>query len=489
MARGYERFEWSVLDWNEPSIGFYRSDRCSAHGRMDGLPAHWRGTAQPCGQLACQRSVIGIDLTVHTPSHCPYPWLTMSDSRAGRPGAGSLPDGSRAPSGRHRPADRDSVTAEPCAAPDRSPFIRGESRRISRQREIAHSSSTSLCHLGGEGVPDRRRARDSGLRGSPAARCGCLPVGAAYGHGRPRSPLGLHPRRDRGSAHRGRRGLRDPAAAGRARLGAQLCLPPDRRLAARSPSRPRPPTAAPRSATPSPGRCSPHWPARSTPRSPRTVRSPSACTSSAARDPGRREERGRAGVTRARTQAAAEWRPSTTIPEQQARPHPVGVDDHGGRLDAAEQAERADHMEQSEQPAGSRRSEHDAPDAEQAAAPAALPRPARPQRRAGDVLRAAQAARRLPGARGAAQPAGPDASPARRAPGPPLPQPRRAAGRPDPGRHHRSDQVGRPLRPGPRRGVLHVRDPDGRRRDQAALPRQGLGGPRPAPAPGAAARR
>lgn len=23
--RGYERFEWSVLDWNEPSIGFYRS--------------------------------------------------------------------------------------------------------------------------------------------------------------------------------------------------------------------------------------------------------------------------------------------------------------------------------------------------------------------------------------------------------------------------------------------------------------------------------
>ncbi len=33
----------------------------------------------------------------------------------------------------------------------------------------------SLCHLGGEGVPDRRRARESGLRGSPAARCGCLP--------------------------------------------------------------------------------------------------------------------------------------------------------------------------------------------------------------------------------------------------------------------------------------------------------------------------
>ncbi|MFD7920142.1 GNAT family N-acetyltransferase [Streptomyces sp. NPDC059740] len=25
VERGYERFEWSVLDWNEPSIGFYRS--------------------------------------------------------------------------------------------------------------------------------------------------------------------------------------------------------------------------------------------------------------------------------------------------------------------------------------------------------------------------------------------------------------------------------------------------------------------------------
>jgi GNAT superfamily N-acetyltransferase len=25
VERGYERFEWAVLDWNEPSIGFYRS--------------------------------------------------------------------------------------------------------------------------------------------------------------------------------------------------------------------------------------------------------------------------------------------------------------------------------------------------------------------------------------------------------------------------------------------------------------------------------
>ncbi len=25
VERGYQRFEWSVLDWNEPSIGFYKA--------------------------------------------------------------------------------------------------------------------------------------------------------------------------------------------------------------------------------------------------------------------------------------------------------------------------------------------------------------------------------------------------------------------------------------------------------------------------------
>ena len=25
IERGYSRFEWTVLDWNEPSIGFYRA--------------------------------------------------------------------------------------------------------------------------------------------------------------------------------------------------------------------------------------------------------------------------------------------------------------------------------------------------------------------------------------------------------------------------------------------------------------------------------
>ena len=52
--------------------------------------------------------------------------------------------------------------------------------------------------------------------------------------------------------------------------------------------------------------------------------------------------------------------------------------------------------------------------------------------------------------------------------------------------HHRSDQGGGPVRPRARRRVLHVRDADRRRGDQAALPRQGLGGPGAAPAAGAA---
>ncbi|MFJ6747213.1 RNA polymerase sigma factor SigF [Streptomyces sp. NPDC091266] len=57
--------------------------------------------------------------------------------------------------------------------------------------------------------------------------------------------------------------------------------------------------------------------------------------------------------------------PRATIPEQQeARPHPVGVDDHGGRLDAAEQAERADHMDQSEQQ-GQQAHQHDPPATDQ----------------------------------------------------------------------------------------------------------------------------
>ena len=82
--------------------------------------------------------------------------------------------------------------------------------------------------------------------------------------------------------------------------------------------------------------------------------------------------------------------------------------------------------------------------------------------------------------------AGAPAPAARRALRAAVPQPRRAVRRPRPGRHDRADQVRRPLRHRPRRGVLDVRHADHRRRDQAALPRQGLGDPGAAPAPGAA---
>ena len=47
--RGYARVEWSVLDWNAPSIAFYRSLGRRADGRLDGLPAHWSGPAKGSG--------------------------------------------------------------------------------------------------------------------------------------------------------------------------------------------------------------------------------------------------------------------------------------------------------------------------------------------------------------------------------------------------------------------------------------------------------
>ena len=45
VDRGYRRLEWWVLDWNEPALGFYRSDRCGADGRMDRAPRHRGRTA------------------------------------------------------------------------------------------------------------------------------------------------------------------------------------------------------------------------------------------------------------------------------------------------------------------------------------------------------------------------------------------------------------------------------------------------------------
>ena len=48
VERGYPRLEWSVLDWNEPAIGFYRS--LGAVG-MDDWTVH-RLTAEPIARLA-----------------------------------------------------------------------------------------------------------------------------------------------------------------------------------------------------------------------------------------------------------------------------------------------------------------------------------------------------------------------------------------------------------------------------------------------------
>ncbi|GGO85587.1 GNAT family N-acetyltransferase [Wenjunlia tyrosinilytica] len=50
--RGYERLEWSVLDWNEPSIGFYKS--------LGAVPMNewtvFRLSGAPLSELAASRS-------------------------------------------------------------------------------------------------------------------------------------------------------------------------------------------------------------------------------------------------------------------------------------------------------------------------------------------------------------------------------------------------------------------------------------------------
>lgn len=56
VTRGYERFEWAVLDWNDPAIGFYRSIGALGQDgwtvqRLSGEPLH------TLADLALRRSV------------------------------------------------------------------------------------------------------------------------------------------------------------------------------------------------------------------------------------------------------------------------------------------------------------------------------------------------------------------------------------------------------------------------------------------------
>ena len=46
LARGCARFEWSVLDWNEPAIGFYRSLGARAMDEWTGMRVEGAALAQ-----------------------------------------------------------------------------------------------------------------------------------------------------------------------------------------------------------------------------------------------------------------------------------------------------------------------------------------------------------------------------------------------------------------------------------------------------------
>ena len=50
VERGYGRVEWSVLDWNEPAIGFYTDARRAPDGRVD-LPADGRVAPEACTEV------------------------------------------------------------------------------------------------------------------------------------------------------------------------------------------------------------------------------------------------------------------------------------------------------------------------------------------------------------------------------------------------------------------------------------------------------
>ncbi|MCZ7416607.1 MULTISPECIES: GNAT family N-acetyltransferase [unclassified Streptomyces] len=65
VERGYERFEWWVLDWNEPSIGFYRSLGAEA---MDEWTV-FRMSGEPLRALAATGSAPGAGVGSGTGSN------------------------------------------------------------------------------------------------------------------------------------------------------------------------------------------------------------------------------------------------------------------------------------------------------------------------------------------------------------------------------------------------------------------------------------
>ena len=49
MSRGYARFEWQVLDWNAPAIGFYRALGATAKDEWTGMRVEGKALAALAG--------------------------------------------------------------------------------------------------------------------------------------------------------------------------------------------------------------------------------------------------------------------------------------------------------------------------------------------------------------------------------------------------------------------------------------------------------
>lgn len=187
VERGYGRFEWSVLDWNEPSIGFYKS--------LGAEPmAEWtvfRLAGEALRSSVRRRAEANREWEIPPDvCHGSSPGPTMSHPR-------------QVPGPRHPAADRGNVSADdPRPAPPSwvgtgtyrtTPQDSwGEAVEPSNRTCRGLGVTSTARHPGGEGVPDRRRSRSEdrqGLCRSPVARPGCLPLRAADGHGRPRGRL------------------------------------------------------------------------------------------------------------------------------------------------------------------------------------------------------------------------------------------------------------------------------------------------------------
>ena len=157
VERDYGRFEWSVLDWNEPALEFYASLGCRAALGVDHPAPHRRAARR--ARRALDEASLGRDTA---------PPAVDRRRAARRPGA--RPTASRSDT------QRRSIGAQPLARPrPRSPraAARGGSRTSrSRRDQIVATQHVDARDAEPPAQPQHRRDRaDRGGLGGAGTRC------------------------------------------------------------------------------------------------------------------------------------------------------------------------------------------------------------------------------------------------------------------------------------------------------------------------------